>query len=94
METVTETEPIVTPAEPMPVPTATPAAEPVPTPASAPAGAAPAAPTLQAPPVPAAPESRPVNPRDELNRLAERARKSGSFKDCLLFQRARRAVVG
>jgi hypothetical protein len=63
-----------------------------PTPVAPPAPVA--APVIQAPPAPAAPETRPPDAREQLNRLAEQARKSGSFKDCLLFQRARRAVVG
>ena len=53
-----------------------------------------AAPAIQSPPAPGAPEAREPDAREQLNRLAERARKSGSFKDCLLFQRARRAIVG
>ena len=53
-----------------------------------------ASPAIQSPPPPASPETRPPDAREQLNRLAEQARKSGSFKDCLLFQRARRAVVG
>ncbi len=66
-----------------------------PTPTASPVAAPPpVAPVIQAPPPPAAPESRPPDARDQLNRLAEQARKSGSFKDCLLFQRARRSIVG
>ena len=62
-----------------------------PPPIAAPASAVPA---IQSPPAPASPELRAPDAREQLNRLAEQARKSGSFKDCLLFQRARRAIVG
>ena len=62
-----------------------------PTPVAAPVTAPPA---IQSPPAPGAPETRAPDAREQLNRLAEQARKSGSFKDCLLFQRARRAIVG
>ena len=53
-----------------------------------------APPAIQSPPAPGAPEAREPDAREQLNRLAEQARKSGSFKDCLLFQRAKRATVG